>query len=116
MRYLYYSNGLKFSCDSEQTLTHVVVGQRDESADQKKFEELKDKPLSDLPPEQVVALQEFAFKSTHGWYALKPLTWCESEEVANSSAEKFKAEGRINVTVKRISPDDDPAFSIIIYA
>lgn len=103
MRYVYYSDyesGRKFITDSELKLTHIVFGQRDEKPEKEK---LAPKEKVNLSPEERVAVARFVSDLTLGWYAMKPMAWCGSEEEANTTTEKFKANGWINVEVKKIN-------------
>jgi len=107
MRYAHYSEyerGRKFITDSELSLTHIVLGQRNKAKDKEALGDVFQKTHTDLSPEEYAALLKFTEYSNRGWYSMKPIAWCGSEEEANAVADKFKVDGWINIEVKEINP------------
>lgn len=100
MRYTYLCpDGRSVSHDCELNLTHIVFGQRDIKPDEAKMPP-REKVITDPVVQEMV--YKFKDDERRGWYRLKPLAWCESEEDAAKMVERFKAEGRINIEVVKI--------------
>lgn len=102
MRHVHHFQGRQFREDSEIPKTHVVIGQRhDPLADTRPPAD-----MAKLSAEEVAARQEYTFKLTHGWFAMKTLAWATSAEDAAALAARFPEPEWIHVRVLELTPAD----------
>lgn len=82
---VYFSSGRVGECDSQRSLTHVLIGRRDE-ATERPSKEIMEAPTGSLSIEDNEKLMKFMVQKTRfGRYDLHVLDWFESQEAAEAA-------------------------------